>query len=1080
MYSSESLLRLVRKRFSLLIVIIFLVSLTHLAAAQGRATVFGTVTDPSGSVVSDAQITLTNTDTNQTQQAVSAKDGTYVIAAIMPGNYSLRVQSSGFEVFAIQKMVLEVDENRRVSPQMTLGSVSEQITVNESPGQVDTREATLTQVIDAARVKDLPLNGRNPLDLQTLVAGAGGSTDLNGQQQNTLISINGGRFDGNNYTLDGVDNEDPFFNSPSVMPNPDALDQFSIKTSNYGAQEGRGSGAQINALIRSGTNQFHGSLFEYLRNSALDATPYTATAPAPYHQNQFGGSVGGPILPNKLFFFFSYQRTLTIANPNALTLIVPSAAERAGNFAEMCPAGFNSKGTCTSTATGNEQLTIPGTKTNAPYNNLAAYMYSGSINFMNALVPAPNGPNNTYVYTPHTYANGSQYIGRLDSTLGKQDTLSGHLIWFPSDDLSDQTPTLNLPGFLQTVNYTNWHVAINETHTFTMNLINVATFGYNNIVRHQVPVIPGDASWTGFGSGIVKADPSGPKGFDTKVPTYFNAFASWPLDQFRHEYQFSDLVSWTHKDHTLSFGGDLRQDYARQSQYFQGDAQVLFAASYTGNQLADFLVGHPNQILQNSMNEGIPHNLTPDLFAQDDWKATPNLTLNLGIRWEPYIVLTDELGRLSQFRPGQQSTVYPQAPVGVVFPGDAGVPPSTFSNHWAQFSPRVGFAWNVFGDGKTSLRAGAGMYYANIRTQSLNNESLNQPFAYTSLISKPAGGLANPYTSVGGSPYPFVPPTAGQTSAYKFTLPVSIDDNDPNFRAGRSDQWNVNVQQQLPGNMVSTVAYVGNTGEHQFILYEANPGIYSQGGMRRYAPTFNSIQRNIAGGHSTYHALQATLNKRLSKGITLLANYTWSKALDNGTVETQPEANPFNFSDNRGPSDADLRHVFVASGIWKLPSLHVNRLVDATLGGWEINGIWQMQSGANFTIVSGVDNSMSAVNLDRADQISYVHINRHGSRAAQMAQYFDPTAFTVNAPGTFGNTGRNEFVGPGSDLVTLGVVKELASVENWKVLFRAEFFNALNHPVLDNPTANVSSPQNGQINAAGDPRVGQVALRIEF
>ncbi|MBS1813561.1 MAG: TonB-dependent receptor [Acidobacteria bacterium] len=1059
-------------------VVLFFTAFTLAAMAQGRATVYGTVTDPTGAVVPGAQVTLTNLGTQQTQHAVSASDGSYVIPSVLASRYSLKVEAQGFESFLAKDLVVQVDENRLIPVQLGVGAVGQEVVVTDTPVQVDTREGTLTQVIDAERVKDLPLNGRNPLDLQFLVAGAGNSTNLSGQQQNALVSFNGGRYNTNNYTLDGVDNEDPFFDSPSVVPNPDALDQFSIKTSNYGAQEGRSSGAQINAIIKSGTNKFHGSLFEYLRNEVLDAKPYLSDTVAPYRRNQFGGSIGGPILRDKLFFFFSYQGTRTVANPNAITLIVPSAAERAGNFAELCPAGFDASGTCKSTAKPNKQLTLPGTKTKAPFNNLATYVYPGSVNFMNALVPAANGAGNNYTYTPHTHAADDQYITRVDARLGERDTIFGHLIYVPTNNINDQTPALNLPGFLQDIKYTNWHVAINETHTFSPHLINVATFGYNNIVRHQSPIVPGDASWSGFGSGIVKADASGPKGFDTKVPTYFNAFAAWPLDQFRHEYQYSDMLSWTHGKHTITTGFDVRQNYTYQNQYFQGDGQVLFAASYTGDQLADFVTGRPNSITQGSSNAGRPRNVVPNVYLQDDWKATPRLTLNLGVRWEPFVAAHDDFGRVSTFRLGQQSTVLPNAPAGVLFPGDAGMPKDGIADKWNHFSPRVGFALDVFGNGKTSLRGGFGLYYSDINTQAYNSESLNQPYAYKLTINKPAGGLANPY-GAGGSPYPYVAPDPSQYSSYQFTLPVTIQGFDPDFQVGRVEQWNINVQQQLPWKMISTIAYVGTNGEHLILTYDANPGVYSLGGKRQYAPTFDMIQQFNSEGHSNYHSLQMTLNKRLSHGITLMANYTWSKALDNITAQNTKMTNPFDFSDSRGLSDVDLRHVFVMSGIWRMPSLR-NHFVNAVLGGWELNGIWSIQSGSPFTVMSGADNSKSLQNQDRADQIGIARTYPNRPRAQQMDEYFDTSAFTANAPGTFGTARRNSLIGPGQDRVTLGLVKRLVTVEQARLLFRAEFFNAFNHPTLNNPTANVSSAQFGKINGAGDPRVGQVALRVEF
>lgn len=1065
--------------FSAMLIMLFC---AHLSLAQGRGTVFGTVVDPTGSVIPGAAVTLVNAGTEQTQNAVSGKDGSFVIPAVNPGTYMLKVTAAGFETSVTNNIVLQVDENRKVSPSLTVGSISEEVQVTDAPAEVDTRSATLMQVVDSERVKDLPLNGRNPLDLQLLVPGAGGRTNQNGQQsQNRGISFNGSRYNENNYTLDGVDNEDPFFNLPSVVPNPDALDQFSIKTSNYGAGEGRGSGAQVNAIIKSGTNKLHGSLFEYVRNRIFDAKPYFAgAAPTPtFRRNQYGGSIGGPILHDKLFYFGSFQRTKEHASPNAQTLFLPSSAELAGNFAELCPAGFNSTtGACLSTATGNKQLTIPGTKTIAKFNNLAAYLYQPSINFVNTFVPAANSGPTTYVYTPPNDLTENQYIARLDHALRVRDQLNGHFIYVKSNSTAT-AQAQNLPGFFATVDYTNYHVAINEIHTFSNNLLNVATVGFLDVVRLQSPNVPVQKTWADLGAGTVRADVNAPIMYATLVATYFNANSTAPLQQYRKEFQYADTLTWTLRSHSLSFGGDVRQGYTRQAQSFQADPQLSFAATYTGNQLADFLTGRLNQLKQQSPNEGRPHAIIPDAFAQDDWKVTQRLTLNLGVRWEPFVPYKDELGRLAQFRPGVQSSVYPKAPLGYVFPGDAGVPESTFGARYGQFSPRFGLAYNVFGDGKTSFRAGAGVYYATLRTQAFNSESLNQPYAIALTLAKPSGGLAAPYKDIGGAPYPFTPPTAAQAANYTFTTPLSsINDYDPNFRNSRTEQWNVSVQQQFSKSIVGTLAYVGSVGEHLYLSFERNPQVAGV----RIIPNYSSISRFLSGGHSTYHSLQSTVNKRLTHGVTILASYTWSKALDNNTVENVSVANPFCLPCNRGLSDFDFRHNFVASGIWSLPQLKQgNAIAHAVTNNWKITGIWSMQTGSPFTVISGVDNSQSGVASDLADRIAPVVLNTHASRSVQVNQgYFNQSAFTTNAIGTFGNSGRNTYSGPGQDVVTLGVSKTLVNVERVKLEFRAEAFNAFNHPSLNNPVANVSSATFGKINSAGDPRVGQAALRLEF
>lgn len=1064
--------RLGRAGFGFIAVLLFCTAAVY---AQGAGTIVGTITDPSGAVIPGAKVTLLNTGTGHVDVATSNAQGAYVFPTVDIGSYQLTVEISGFQTFVSQNIIMQVNENREIDAKLALGSVSQRVVVEQGQAHINTRDATLTQVVDSRRVKDLPLNGRNPLDLQTLVAGVSpNSDDFTGQSQNAGFSVHGMRTDSNNYTLNGVDNEDPYFNSPSVVPNPDALSQFSIQTSNYSAREGRGSGAQVNAVIKSGTNDFHGSLFEYWRNPVLDARPYFSTILAPYRRNQFGGTLGGPILHNKLFFFFAYQGTRTQASPNSTTLFLPSPAELQGDFSELSTVND-----CNAKVV---HLKNPKTKQQYSGNQIPqGDLNQASLNFASTFFPQPNGGCNSYTYTPATSADQDQYITRIDSSLGSKDTLSGSLVYTPEDDQANRKPGENLPGFLQDVTYTNWSVAVNESHVFSPRLLNLFTFGFFKIDHVESPIIPKQVTWDDLGAGTVFAAPGQPIGYDTGVSGYFNAFGSYLLTQKRREFQFSDYLSWTVGNHVLSIGGDLRQSRTIQFQAFHDNPKFTFNASHTGNALADFLTGHPQKMLQQSPNADEPHSLAPDLFFQDDWRATRQLTLNLGVRWEPYIPFSDSLGHLAQVRFGQQSTVFPQAPVGLVFPGDAGVNSTTMKARWADFSPRIGFAFDLFGNGQTSLRGGFGIFRASIPTQKYNGESDNQPYAIGISLTNPSGGLSDPYKDIGGSPFPFTPPTASERSSYEFTLPVAPQDYAPDFRNAVTYQWNLNVQQALPWQMISTIAYVGTTGEHLFYTIELNPGLASLDGGRKYAPEFSSIQRQDSGGHSSYNGLELTLNRRFRNGLTVLANYTWSKALDNTSDPGAQLANPLDPSDNRGLSDADVRNNFVTSGIWQLPgpSRH-NWAADALLKGWEINAIWNMHSGNPFSVLSGVDNSESGVGLDWADVVRQPATYPHESRPQQTQRYFNIDAYALNPIGTFGNSGRNSLVGPGKDLVTLGVVKTLFAHDNLKFLLRAEAFNAFNHPTLGSPENDISSGKVGTISSAGDPRVGQLALRIEF
>jgi Carboxypeptidase regulatory-like domain len=1067
--------RLDKKPASRLLLQLILVSLliaSHSGArAQGRATIFGAVVDPSGAAVSGAAITVTNTATQEIRRTVSDGKGEYVVPDLEPGTYNLTAAASGFEGYIQKGIKLEVDENRRSSVQLSVGATAQQVVVNDDTVQVDTRSSTISEVVDSDRVKDLPLNGRNALQLQNLVAGAGAiSTGGGGQAENSVTAINGARQAENNYTLDGADNEDPFFFTPSVFPNPDALAEFSLQTSNYAAQSGLGSGAQMNAITKSGTNAFHGTLFEYVRNQMFDATGYFAKVVPPFHQNQFGGTIGGPVWKDHSFFFFAYQGTRQRSSPSAETLTVPDAAERGGNFSEIT-----------------KQLNYPGTATPVPGNIFPASSLSpASQAFLSTFVPLPNSANNIYSYSANTLMNDDQYIGRLDTSLSANDQLSGRIL---SDaNVQNSLPSTNdLPGFVANIDYVNWNLAVNETHTFSADLLNQFTFGFNDIQRVQTPIIPVQKTWGDLGAGVVRAA-SGPIGYDTEIQSYFTAESRWPLSQYRHGYQFSDTVSWTRNAHTIYLGGDLRRSYTHQFQDYIADGQFIFSAVYTGNQLADFETGHEATFTQDSYNAGEPVNLLPDLFVQDDWKVSRRLTLNSGVRWNPFVPYHDQLNAVSQFIPGEKSTVYPTAPVGYVFPGDAGVSQNTISTRWHDFAPRVGFAYDVFGDGKTSLRGGYGIFYAFVREQALNNLSSNQPFGIALSVTQPSGGMANPYSNT-GNPFPYVPPqTEQEKETYAFNLPLTLTVWQPSFRDGRVQQWNLNLQQQV-SNWVFTIAYVGSVGEHLFLQFERDPAVYGAPGntteaRRIFAPNFGSITTQFSGGHSTYHALQLSANRRLSKGLTVLANYTWSKSLDNGSSDTSSPFDPFNISSNRGLSDFDIPQSLVTSFIWRLPetSTH-NYLVKNLVNGWQTTGILTLQKGIPFSVTSGVDNSQSGVGADLADLIGNPHIYSYSSKANEVAKYFNTSAYKVNALGTFGDSGRNRLIGPGIENIDFAVLKSLYSSERVRTVFRGEAFNLFNHTNLGQPVSNFSSSTFGQINSLNtnsNPRVLQLALRAEF
>lgn len=1037
--------------------------------AQGTVTIYGAVVDPSGAAIAGAKVTVTNQATGQGRDTISAVDGNYVIPDLAVGGYRLSVTAPGFKTFVQDSILVQVDENRRVPVQMAVGGVNESITVTADVAQVETRTSSLRQVVDSARIVELPLNGRNPLQLQYLVAGSSGSTDpAGGQAENTSVSIDGMRANSNNYSLDGADNQDPFFNTPSVFPNPDALEEFSLQISNYSAELGRNAGAAMNAVTRSGGNELHGTLFEFLRNQDLDSRSFFANSVSPFKRNQFGVTVGGPIRKDKTFFFGSYQGTRVTSEPGTQTPIVMTAAQRTGDF------------------TGAKAIKDPLTGNPFPGNIIPTNRLSQpALNFLNAFVPLPNSPNSIYTFPNASTTVDDQAVAKIDHIVTANNHLSGRLLYERNN--TNQVPNaLDVPGFWAIIDYSNWNVAVNDIHTFSPNLVNQFTFGFNNVTRQQLPHVPEQKSWGDLGSGFIRSAP-GPIAYDTEVAGYFQGFSRYLLDQYRKYAQYTDGLNWIRGSHSLKIGGDIRQSICDQSQNFQTDPQVLFTANFTGLAPADFLLGRPNSFTQGSPNAGSPRTLELAAYVQDDWKVSKRLTLNLGLRWDPWLPYQDFKQAISQFRPGQQSTVFPTAPPGYVFPGDSGVSNTSIHSDLNNWAPRIGFAYDLFGNNKTSIRGGWGLFYSDIRQQSLNNISSNEPFGLSLAVTQPTGGIANPYMDT-GNPFPFQPPASSQAKqAFKFILPLTtVTEFDPDFRDAIVNQWNISVQQQLFSDWILTLAYAGSAGNHLFIQDQLNPTVFGRTGAnanarRVYAPYYSSIVDMLSVGNSSYNGLQVSANKRFHHGLTILLNYTWSKSIDEGSNDGSAPSNPFNIRNDRAVSDFDLPHKFVGSFVWQLPggSIH-NALARTLAGGWELNGILNFQSGLPFSVTSGVDNSQSAVNADRADLVGDPHLSSGRPTAQLLRQYFNTAAFTVNKIGTFGNAGRNILFGPGTENIDFGAIKTFRFLERYKIQFRAEAFNLFNHPNFNNPNANVSASTFGMITGAGSPRVVQLALKAMF
>src|SRR5712692_3475644 len=547
---------------------------------QGSVTIFGTVTDPSGGAVVGAKIVATNTSTGASRQTISGADGAYVISRLPIGVYSVIAEASGFKRFVQDNIRVAVDENRRVDVPFQVGAVSESVTVQGDVTQVETRSGALHEVIDSARIVELPLNGRNPLQLQYLVAGAGGIVTA-GQEENDSVSINGSRPNANNYTLDNADNHDAYFNTPSIFPNPDALEEFSLQTSSYSADRGRNAGAVMNAVTRSGTNLLHGTLFEFVRNERFNARNFFSNSVPPFKRNQFGGTLGGPIRKDKTFYFASYQQTAERSTPGSLNPTVLTAAQRSGDFSALKASLKDPLGGV-----------FPGNI--IPANRLT----QAAQNFLNAFVPLPNKTARAYAFSSQSKIDDGQVIAKVDHSLLAKNQLSGRFLYSRNNNYQTAN-NITLPGFLALIQYRNWSAAVTDTYIVSARLINTFTFGFNDIRRDQEPVVPGNKSWTDLGAGFVRAYPQDLIiGFDTLVSGYFEPQARYPLHHYRKSFQFSEGVNWALGSHFLKFGADVRRDLLNLREDFQTDPMVTFNATFTGNAAGDLVLGLPAQFTQ--------------------------------------------------------------------------------------------------------------------------------------------------------------------------------------------------------------------------------------------------------------------------------------------------------------------------------------------------------------------------------------------------------------------------------------------------------------------------------------------------
>jgi carboxypeptidase family protein len=1076
-----------------LIIAFFPAQLTR--GAEPTGSISGTVVDPSGAAVPGAKITATNIDTGATRQTTTSADGSYAFLGLRVGSYSLSVEASGFQRTVQTGISVKADQSLTMPISLVLGATTQSVTVEGNTALVQTQQATLARGISTQEVGNLPLQGRLTAQLVTLSPGMvslgsktvneGGnsSTDTNARGSGDsfqgvtypgaqAVAGNGARADSVEYNLDGASNQDTYTNVNDPYPNPDAVQEISVQTNSYSAQYGRGAGGVVNVVTKSGTNQLHGSAFDYLRNGALNARNFFFPGRDLLKRNQFGGTLGGPIIHDKAFFFGSYQGTIIRSDSFGRSVNLPSQAFAHGDFSSLLPG---------------TQLVDPFTGDPIPGNMITPDMMDTAATNLLAKIPLSTAGGVTVLPRSPVRQSEHEAMGRVDYNLSDRNHLYGR--YFFTRYLNDpfigkQNPLQSSSGFEDRVQ----DIGLSDTFNFTSSLVNIFTFAYT---RNHSTILPGTPfSLADIGS---KVSVTNPPELRLNVSGYFSLSTGAPGEFDRDNFRFTDDMNWVRGRHIIIFGGDfLRPSVVLNNDYKQNPR--LRFRSHSGNAFADYLLGYVDNFQQGGGEFGSHRANLVSMYVQDNYQFRPNLTLNFGLRWDPFPGYTDSLGRTECFRPGRQSTRFPSSPPGYIFAGDSSCPDSGFDTTWANLAPRFGFAYSFGSHHSTVIRGGYGMFYQAPFLESFNHMVDSAPFSPQYLFR--GVSFTDPYGSEGiQNPFPaqYAPKVPSATDAF-FPSPLDLAVSfAPDWKPANMMQWNLTMEHQFAGNFLARASYVGSKGTHLSYNTDVNAPLPSPTATaddedaRRPFQAYGQITMDISGANSNYSALQLVLQKRFAHGLLLDANYTWGKSMDwassTSDMDTITIINPYDIAAYRAVSDFNVPHRFILDYVWQLPGVG-SGLKNTVLGGWATSGIWTWESGFPLNIDTATDTSFSLpeVGDDQASQIctpQYTSGSPH-NRVYPQTPWFQPGCFVVPADNTFGNVGRNTLRGPGVFGIDFAAYKTFSLTERLKLQFRTEFFNVLNHPNFLNPDTTVTDDTFGFITGAQAPRILQMALRLQF
>ena len=1048
---------------------LFFFLVVSLPLAAQTASLAGTVRDSSAAVIPNAKVTATHTATGLVRSVATSSSGFYILPLLPVGAYTLSVEAAGFRSYLRSGLVLSVKQEATLDITVEVGDIAESVRVTGDAPLLNTRSSEVTALIDPVRLRELPLNGRNPLELAGLLPGVQGvvapefALDTNAGPR---LSVDGSRPNQNAMLFDGSTYSFHFRNVAAMYPPPDTLREFKVITNLFSAEFGSGGGGVLNAITRSGANDYHGNFYHFLRNDNLNARSAFLPRRTNIIQNQFGLTGGGRIVRNKLFYFGALEFLRIRPEAPAVNAFPPTAAERAGDFSAVRTA-----------------ITDPLTRQPFPSNRIPISRFDRvASNMLSKYLPLPNQPDGRYISQNAAPTNTRQLTIKIDYQLNNNHTFFDRIY---QSDMRQNSPygQSNLPGY--SPGESAIQIPINNVFSWT------AVLSASMVNEFRYSLFFSDNPITNFNRETLQDLGANytPLPNHPKMPSWFNAVGRFQfqaqLEQTRREehHEIHDNLSWQKTNHSLKMGARWFRAFSGFRGYFRKDGDFTFDRSITGDAMADFLLGKPASLAIVSPN--FSRDTLGNMFGfyfQDDWRVSPNLTLNLGVRYEVQLPWTEQQGYWSRLFPnsGYKSQRFPGAPVDMAFHGDPGVPGGMIRTDWKGFQPRVGFAYSLSRLSRTVIRGGAGVFNELVNADILQNTG--QPFQFNRTLFA-IDQLSDPFKGLGPLPLEV------NVQNPVFNAPFGIFFPDIDTRNGNVYHYNLAVQREFSRSLSVEAAYVGKQMRKLSRTREFNPAVFGPGAtlgnieQRRIfrSGVYSGITHSESTANASYNALQLQVTRRMSRGFSIQGAYTYSKSIDDASalVISGILPNPLDFSTQRGLSDFDSKHNGNISFVQELPRFSNAPLSRIFLNDWQLSGILTGRTGNPVTILSGRDVAVSGT-ANQTPNVVGAAVRSHDNKSDAVLRWFNTAAFALPAAGLYGNSARNNVRGPGQWNTTLGVFRNIPLGERFRIQFRGEFFNLLNHTNLLNPVANMNNAAFGRILTTAQARVIQFALKLNY